>query len=457
MFCTLYENIFMFRFQTIISSFSGVIFLISCNTTPKVKDEQKEVSTDTVKTVTGQTVSFPAPFATKSVTNYCDVIGWTIGKKPLAPTGFSVSLFADSLDNPRWIYVAKNGDIFVAESNTIGGLLMEAKSKITGKSKSGNSAKSANRITLLRDTNNDGIPDFRKVFLTGMNQPFGMLIIGNRFYVGNTDGIIAFPYSYGQTQISAKGKKIISLPAGGYNNHWTRNIITNNDSTKIFVTVGSGSNVAEHGIENEVRRADILEFNPDGTNEKIYASGLRNPQGMDWAPGSQTLWVAVNERDELGDDLVPDYITSVKEGGFYGWPYSYWGQHEDPRMKDKQRPDLVQKAIVPDVSMNAHTASLGLAFDKGHLFPDKYKGGAFIGQHGSWNRSTLSGYEVAFVPFENGRPTGPVEPFLTGFIADSTEKKVYGRPVGVAFIKSGGLLVADDVSNKIWLVSPTTK
>jgi glucose/arabinose dehydrogenase len=394
---------------------------------------------DSVTTPGGESVNLPAPYATKPVASYCTVIGWPRDGKPVAPASFTVSRFADSLDNPRWIYIAKNGDLFISEANTIGGLASQVKSTISGKSKSVNSSGSANRITLLRDINHDGIPDLRTVFLTGLNQPFGMLIIGNKFYVANTDGVWVFPYRSGQTRITAKGTKIITLPAGGYNNHWTRNIITNADSSKIFVTVGSGSNVGEHGIENEVRRANILEFNPDGSGEHIYASGLRNPQGMGWAPGTQTLWVAVNERDELGDDLVPDFITSLQDGGFYGWPYSYWGQHEDPRMKDKQRPDLVKKALVPDVSMNTHTASLGLAFDTGNHFPEPYTGGAFVGEHGSWNRSVLSGYEVAFVGFKNGKPTGPVTPFLTGFIADSASKKVFGRPVGVAFDQQGVL------------------
>jgi glucose/arabinose dehydrogenase len=428
-----------------------LVLTVACNTYES-KKEANAGKSDSAATKTGDDVFLPAPYATKSVTNYSDVIGWPEGVKPKAPEGFNVQKFADSMKNPRWVYVARNGDVFVAESNTIGGLMMEAKSKITGKSKSGNAPGSANEITLLRDTNHDGIADFKTIFLSGLNQPFGMLIIGNTFYVANTDGVLTFAYKSGQTKINGPGKKIINLPAGGYNNHWTRNIITNADSSKIYVTVGSGSNVGEHGMENEVRRANILEFNPDGSGEKIYASGLRNPQGMDWAPGTHTLWVAVNERDELGDDLVPDYITSVKEGGFYGWPYSYWGNHEDPRMKDRQKPDMVNKAIVPDVSMNAHTASLGLAFDHGRRMAGKYAGGAFIGQHGSWNRSVLSGYEVAFVPFVNGRPTGVVEPFLTGFIADSAGKKVYGRPVGVAFMSDGGLLVTDDVSNKIWRV-----
>jgi glucose/arabinose dehydrogenase len=428
----------------------------SCGTNQSEKKAENAGNEDTLATAAHQDLALPAPYATKSAEFFSDVIGWQ-GQTPKAPEGFTVNKFADGFKNPRWIYVAKNGDIFVAESETETGAIKEVKDKLSGKSESQNEGKSANRISVLRDVNHDGIADSKTIFLTGLKQPFGMLIIGNKFYVANTDAIIAYPYQYGQAKISVAGKKIISLPAGGYNNHWTRNIITNKDSSKIYVTVGSGSNVAEHGMDNEVRRACILEFNPDGGSEKIYASGLRNPQGMGWAPGTSTLWVAVNERDELGDDLVPDYITSVKEGGFYGWPYSYWGQHEDPRMKDKQRPDLVKQAIVPDVSMGPHTASLGLAFDDKNIFPGKYQGGAFVGQHGSWNRSSFTGYEVAFVPLKNGKPAGGMEHFLTGFIADSSGKKVHGRPVGVAFSDSGYLLVADDASNIIWCVKPVAK
>ncbi len=354
-------------------------------------------------------------------------------------------------------YTAPNGDIFVSEANAESGLTAKVKNTIAGKTKSQNNSKSANIVLLFRDTNHDGIADFKTTFLTGLNQPFGMLILGNSFYVANTDGVMEYPYKAGETKITEPGKKIIALPAGGYNNHWTRNLLAAKDGKKIFVTVGSGSNVAEHGIENEVRRANILEINPDGTGEQVYASGLRNPQGMGFAPGTNTLWTSVNERDELGDDLVPDYFTSVKEGGFYGWPYSYWGQHEDPRMKDKQNPDMVKKAIVPDVDLGSHTASLGLAFDENKSFPGKYAGGAFIGQHGSWNRSQLAGYMVTFVPFKNGKPAGLPEEFLTGFIADKTKNKVYGRPVGVAFTKSGSLLVADDAGNTIWQVSVNKK
>ncbi len=441
--------------KRVIIFFAAILIIASCKSKKSYEENKKENAgkEDTVSAKANQTVDLPAPYATKSAQNFSDVIGWPQGKTPVAPQGFIVTKFADSLKNPRWIYIGPNGDIFIAESSTITNILSEAKAKTSGKGKSGNTSQSANRITLLRDANQDGVPELRSVFLTGLNQPFGMLIIGNSFYVGNTDAVMQFPYQPGQTQITSKGKKILALPAGGYNNHWTRNLMASKDGKKILVTVGSGSNVAEHGMENEVRRADILEINPDGSGEVVFASGLRNPQGMGYAPGTNTLYASVNERDELGDDLVPDYLTSVKRDGFYGWPYSYWGQHEDPRMKDKQRPDLVKQAIVPDVSMGAHTASLGLAFDENNTMPGKYKGGAFIGQHGSWNRSSFSGYQVAFVPFKNGKPAGEREPFLTGFIADEQNKKVYGRPVGVAFTKQNDLLVADDAGNIIWRVS----
>jgi glucose/arabinose dehydrogenase len=277
-------------------------------------------------------------------------------------------------------------------------------------------------------------------------------VLGGHFYVANTDALIQYPYKAGQTVISETGKKILDLPAGGYNNHWTRNIIASPDGKKIMISVGSGSNNGENGMDKEIRRANILEINPDGTGEKVYASGLRNPVGMDYYPGTTTLWTVVNERDELGDDLVPDYLTNVKRDGFYGWPYAYFGANEDPRMKG-QRPDLVKKTIVPDVDLGSHTASLGLTFYDHKAFPEKYQTGAFIGQHGSWNRSELSGYKVVFIPFKDGKPSGKPEDFLTGFIDDEKKSRVHGRPVGVTVLADGSLLVADDSSNTIWQVS----
>ncbi len=403
----------------------------------------------------GGTTTLPEPFATKSVRNFSNVVGWPDGKTPVAPPGFTVTRFASDLINPRWIYIGPNGDIFVAEALTERkGVKEKIGSAIVGRNKSENSGDSPDRILLFRDANNDGTPELQQEFATGLNQPFGMLILNGQFYIANTDGILAFPYTVGQTRLTGSGKKILSLPAGGYNNHWTRNLLASKDGKKIFVTVGSGSNVGEHGMANEIRRANVLEINPDGSGERIYASGLRNPVGAGFAPGTNTLWVAVNERDELGDDLVPDYITSVKEGGFYGWPYAYWGKHPDPRMKDDPHPELVSRTIVPDVDLGSHTASLGLAFDEKGSFPAPWKGGAFVGQHGSWNRSKISGYKVVFVPFSGGRPSGPPQDFLTGFVADLDAAKVYGRPVGVTFAQDGSLLVADDASRTIWRVSP---
>lgn len=405
-----------------------------------------------VKTTSRQIVNLPAPYQTKSVKNYCKVIGWPKNKMPVAPAGFSVSLFATDMDNPRNIYVAPNGDIFVAQANTEVGAVKRIGANIIGVGKSQKLGKSANNIILLRDTNGDGIPDIKTVFVANLNQPYGMLVMGNWFYVANTDGLLRFPYKTGQTKITSPGKTILSLPAGGYNNHWTRNLRASADGSKIYVAVGSGTNVADHGMENEVRRADILEINPDGSGERIYASGLRNPAGIAVQPGTGVLYAAVNERDNLGDDLVPDYFTSVKPGGFYGWPYAYFGPHPDPGHKG-QRPDLVKKTIVPDVDLGSHTASLGLTFYDGRTFPARYQNGAFIGQHGSWNRSVLSGYKVVFVPFTKNQPGQP-ENFLTGFIANAAQKEVYGRPVGVTVAKDGALLVADDASNKIWRVAP---
>lgn len=425
-----------------------MLFLAACNSNTSNKQE----TADTASADTVVQVALPAPDTNASKNKFSKVIGWPAGKTPVAPEGFTVTRYMANLKSPRNIYVAPNGDIFVVLSNSERSAVEKTANVITGKAKAEVAGESANTVVLLRDTNKDGKPDLQTNFLKGLNQPYGVLIIGSSFYVANTDGLMRYPYQSGDTRITAKGTKILNLPAGGYNNHWTRNLIANQDNSKVYVSVGSGSNVGENGMENEVRRANILEINPDGTGETIYASGLRNPVGMGWAPGTNTLWAAVNERDELGDDLVPDYITSVKKGGFYGWPYAYFGQHEDPRMKGL-KPDLVAKAIVPDVPVGAHTASLGLTFYTGDKFPEQYRGGAFIGQHGSWNRSTLSGYKVAFVPFKNGKPVGKLQDFLTGFIADPEKGEVYGRPVGVAVASDGALLVADDVSSTVWRIA----
>jgi glucose/arabinose dehydrogenase len=425
---------------------SIMLIVASCNnSSSNAGDDSKDsaiaaAGPDVVPTTVDR-VHLPEPFATKSVKNYTKVIGWPDAQTPTVPEGFVIKKFADSLDNPRWIYVADNGDIFIAESNSP----HNAIEKATGKNKS------ADRITMFRDDNGDGIPEVRSVFLKGLDKPFGMLVADNIFYVANTGGIVQFAYTQGATSITTKGRAIMSLPPGP--RHWTKNIVTNADRSKIYVAIGSASDHAEDGIDKETRRATILEANMDGTGEKVYASGLRNPVGMAWAPGTQTLWTAVNERDELGDELVPDYLTSVQPGGFYGWPYSYFGDHPDPRLKDKQQPELVKKAIVPDVPLGSHTASLGLAFYTGKAFPERFQNGAFIGQHGSWNSSILKGYRVVFVPFKAGKPTGMPEDFVTGFIANDSKGEVYGRPVGVAVTKDGSLLVADDAGKKIWWVS----
>jgi len=415
-------------------TFSILLVLLMTSCTGQVKDEEKETVANepgnVVKTAVGD-ITLPLPYATESKSNSSSMIKWPDGKLPIAPAGFTVTKFADGLENPRSTYIGPNNDIFVVESGT---------------------QSSKNQITVFRDTDKDGKFETREVFLGNLNKPFGMLILKDFFYVANTDGLYRYPYTNAPLKLQTPGVKILELPAGGYNNHWTRNLIANTDGTKIYISVGSGSNVGENGMDKEVRRANILEINPDGTGEKIYASGLRNPVGMDWNPVNNELWTAVNERDGLGDDLVPDYITNVKQNAFYGWPYSYFGNILDPRLKGEGK-DLAAKAVVPDVSVGAHTASLGLAFYDKESFPAKYKNGIFVGQHGSWNRAKLSGYKVVFVPFANGKPSGKPEDFLTGFVANEEKAEVYGRPVAVTVMNDGSLLVNDDSGNTVWKVS----
>ena len=382
-----------------------------------------------VETGPSDKLILPPPNATRAVANPASVIPWPKDKTPTAPAGFEVSLFADDLDNPRMIYVLPNGDVLVMESLP---------------------QQSTSRIVLLRDSAKSGTPTVRQSFLRRLNMAFGMALIGNRFYVGNTDGIVVFPYRSGDTQIKRRPEKILDLPGGG---HYTRNLLADPAGKKIYVAVGSSGNIDEQRVdEKDPRRAAILQINPDGSGMRVFASGLRNPVGIDWEPKTHTLWTVVNERDMLGDELVPDYLTEARDGAFYGWPYSYFGQNEDPRKKG-QRPDLVAKAIKPDFALGSHVAALGLAFYQGKSFPERYHGGAFIGMHGSWNRSDLVGYKVAFVPFQNGKPSGVIEDFLTGFIANPKISQVYGRPVGVAIWTDGSLLVADDAAGKVWRVS----
>ena len=379
--------------------------------------------------------------------------GWPSGATPVAAAGLTVNAYATGLDHPRWLHVLPNGDVLVAESNGpprpddargikgwAANLVME---------RAGATVPSANRITLLRDTNGDGIADFRSSLLTGLNSPFGMTLVGDQLYVANTDSVLRFRYQAGDTVITAPGVKVVDLPAGTINHHWTRNIIASRDGSRLYVTVGSNSNVGENGMENETNRAAILEVDPATGHLRLFATGLRNPNGLDWEPLTGALWTTVNERDEIGNDLVPDFMTAVQDGAFYGWPYSYFGSHVDERVTP-QRPDLVARAVVPDYALGAHTASLGLAFYGGTLLPEHYSGGAFIGQHGSWNRQPRSGYKVIFVAFANGRPVGGPEDVLTGFV--DADGNALGRPVGVAVDREGALLVADDVGNVIWRV-----
>jgi glucose/arabinose dehydrogenase len=381
--------------------------------------------------------------------------GWPAGATPLPTSGLSVTAYAEGLDHPRWLHVLPNGDVLVAETDAP--TRPEEKSSIKGRitdlvqQRAGTGGTSANRITLLRGVDRDGKAEHRTTFLEGLNSPFGMALVADALYVANTDAVLRFPYVTGATRIDAPGEKIAALPGGPLNHHWTKNIIASKDGTRLYATVGSNSNAAENGIDREESRAAILEIDPASGKTRIFASGLRNPNGMGWEPETGALWTVVNERDELGSDLVPDYLTTVEDGGFYGWPYSYFGRHVDERV-EPQRPDLVEKAILPDYALGNHTAALGLAFGEGSMLPEPYRKGAFIGLHGSWNRKPKSGYKVIFVPFDGGRPSGPPVDVLTGFL--DKDENARGRPVGVAFDKQGALLVADDVGNAIWRITP---
>jgi glucose/arabinose dehydrogenase len=372
-------------------------------------------------------------------------VGWPQGVTPKAAPGYAVNAFASGLDHPRWLHVLPNGDVLVAETNAPprpeDGKGIRAWFMRKFMKKAGGGVPSANRITLLRDSDGDGIAETKSAFLTNLHSPFGMALIGSTLYVANTDAVVRFPYEAGQTNISAAPQKVADLPGGPRNHHWTKSLIASRDGSRLYAGVGSNSNVAENGMAEEVNRAAILEVNPATGATRVFASGLRNPVGVAWQPQTGELWTSVNERDELGSDLVPDYMTSVKDGGFYGWPYSYYGQNVDARVQPP-RPDLVAQAIKPDYALGPHTASLGLTFT------DK---GAFVGQHGSWNRNPPSGYRVIFVPFANGRPSGDAQEILTGF--RTADGKALGRPVGVTIDSRGGLLVADDVGNVIWRVT----
>ena len=414
-----------------------------------------ESSTLKVSDGTGPSPQLPEPNKTLIPTvNIAPAIGWPDGMKPTAAAGTQVTAFAEGLDHPRWLYVLPNGDVLVAETNAppkpddakgIRGWVME---KVMGRAGAG--VPSPNRITLLRDADHDGVAETRTVFLENLNSPFGMTLVGNDLYVADSDKLLRFPYQPGETAITQAGTTVVDLPGGSINHHWTKNVVASKDGSKLYVSAGSNSNVGENGLEAEQGRAAIWEVDRASGQHRIFASGLRNPNGMAWEPQSGKLWTAVNERDEIGSDLVPDYITSVKDGAFYGWPFSYYGQHVDVRVTP-QDPALVAKAIAPDYAVGPHTASLGLTFAEGSKLPAPFVNGAFIGQHGSWNRKPHSGYKVIFVPFEGGKPKGQPVDVLTGFL--DKDENAMGRPVGVVIDQQGDLLVADDVGNKVWRVS----
>ncbi|MEX2081813.1 MAG: sorbosone dehydrogenase family protein [Dehalococcoidia bacterium] len=382
--------------------------------------------------------------------------GWPQGEKPKPANGLAVNAFATGLDHPRWLYVLPNGDVLVAETNTpkqeeasgIRAMIMAWALK-----RAGAGVPSPNRIVLLRDADGDGVAETKSIFLEGLNSPFGMALVGDKFYVADTDALLRFDYKDGVTEIKAAGTKIADLPAGPVNYHWAKSLIASEDGSRLYVGVGSNSNAGENGLEWEKDRAQILEIDAATGEGRSFATGLRNPVGMAFEPQTGVLWVVVNERDELGSDLVPDYLTSVEEGASYGWPFSYWGQHIDPRV-ELQNPELVAKAIPPDYALGNHVAPLGLAFAPGDLLPGQFRNGAFIGEHGSWNRDPFSGYKVVFVPFSDGQPSGQPVDVLTGFLSDRGGAQ--GRPVGVAMDRSGALLVADDVGNAVWRVTPAS-
>jgi glucose/arabinose dehydrogenase len=381
--------------------------------------------------------------------------GWPSGQKPAPAAGLAVAAFATGLQHPRWLHVLPNGDVLVAESNAPpkpegsdgGGIKRWVMKKVMAKAGAG--VPSPNRITLLRDADGDGTAEVKTAFLEGLLSPFGMALVGNDLYVANADAVMRFPYTPGATRIDAAGTKVVDLPAG-LNHHWTKNLIASRDGAKLYATVGSNSNVGENGMDIEEGRAAIWEVDPKAGSKRLFATGLRNPNGLAWEPSTGVLWTVVNERDEIGSDLVPDYLTSVRDGAFYGWPYSYFGQNVDERVKPP-RPELVAKAVKPDYALGSHVAPLGLSTSEGATLPQRFAAGMFIGEHGSWNRKPRSGYKVVFVPFENGRPRGVPEDVLTGFVSEGGD--AYGRPVGVAIDKRGGLLVADDVGNTVWRVT----
>ena len=387
-----------------------------------------------------------------------DVVGWPAGAAPTVPAGFTVTRYAEGLDHPRWLYVLPNGDVLVSESASEPSPADKSNQGIKGffqkmlMKKVGSVKPSPNRIYLLRDTDGNGVAETKTLFAQGLTRPFGMTLVGNTLYVANDNGVVSYPYADGQTSEQGAGTKVFDLPGPPINHHWTKNVVASPDGTKLYATVGSNSNVGDNGMENETGRAAIWEYNIATAKPRVFASGIRNPNGIGFEPTTGTMWTVSNERDEIGNDMPPDYLTSVKDGGFYGWPYSYYGQHVDVRATPA-RPDMVAKAIAPDYGLGPHTASLGLAFYTADAFPAQYKDGAFISQHGSWNRKPLNGYRVVYIPFSGGRPQTPPQLFLGGFL--NADNKIQGRPVGVVVDKRGALLVADDVGNIVWRVAPT--
>jgi glucose/arabinose dehydrogenase len=424
------------------------VLLTACGDSAKLPEEA----------AVGPSPTLPEPNETLLPTvNIAPAKGWPQGEAPTAAGGLAVHAYGLGLDHPRWLYVLPNGDVLVAETNAperpeegkgIKGKIFQWYQK-----RAGAGVPSANRITLLRDADGDGVAEVRTVFLKDLNSPFGMALVGDTLYVANTDAVVRFRYQEGATQIDQPGVKVADLPAGPLNHHWTKGLAANKDGSRLYASVGSNSNVGENGLDKEDRRATILEIDTASGQSRVFASGLRNPVGVAFEPQSGVLWAVVNERDELGSDLVPDYLTSVKDGAFYGWPFSYYGQNVDKRVKPPN-PEMVAKAVVPDYALGNHVAPLGLTFAQGNLLPEQFRTGAFIGEHGSWNRKPRSGYKVVFVPFADGKPSGKPQDVLTGFVKDEA---ALGRPVGVAIDKKGALLVADDVGNTIWRVAPAAQ
>ncbi len=436
----------------VIVALTGTVIIASC-TTLTTADTGPQASP---ATSVGLEPKLPAPAKRRLIpeVKIAEARGWPAGATPTPGGGLAVHAFATGFKHPRWLYVLPNGDVLVAETNAPKRPKDEegVKAKVMRKvqAKAGAGTPSADRITLLRDADGDGIAETRSIFAANLHSPFGMALVGGDFFVANTDGIVKFRYDEGALALNGAGTRVTDLPGGERNHHWTKNIIASPDGAKLYATVGSNSNVAEHGMAEEEGRAAIWEVDLATGAKQLFATGLRNPNGMAWEPKTAVLWTVANERDELGDDLVPDYLTSVKRGAFYGWPYSYFGPHVDQRA-EPPRPDLVASAIAPDYALGAHVAALGLAWSEGSSLPEHLREGMFIGEHGSWNRDPPAGYKVVFVPFTNGRPTGLPLDVLTGFVSERGE--AYGRPVGVAIDKRGALLVADDVGNVVWRVS----